>query len=128
MIFNLFWVSLFGVFLGFLTAEGKRSLMLPYAGIGAVIFITLAFISIKLNRPRNVTALACAAVLFFPALFFTGLAYSIVVGLFGWILGSMALWLADGSYRLNQPPYATSGEVLLFYSFRFICGLIFLFL
>ena len=128
MIFNLFWVGLFGIFLGFLTAEGKRSLMLPYAGIGAVIFITLAFISIKLNRSRNVTALACAAVLFFPALFFTGLAYSIVVGIFGWILGSMALWLADGSYRLNQPPYATSGEVLWFYSFRFICGLIFLFL
>ena len=128
MIFNLFWVGLFGIFLGFLTAEGKRSLMLPYAGIGAFIFITLAFISIKLNRSRNVTALACAAVLFFPALFFASLAYSIVVGIFGWILGSMALWLADGSYRLNQPPYATSGEVLFFYSFRFICGLIFLFL
>ena len=128
MAFNLFWAGLLGVFLGFLTAEGQHRLMLPYAGVGAVIFASLSFISIKLNRSRTVTALACATVLSLPILFFTGVAYAVVVGIFGWILGSMSLWLADGSYRLNQPPYATSGEVLWFYSFRFICGLIFLFL
>ena len=35
MIFNLFWVGLLGALLGFLTAEGQHSLMVPYAGIGA---------------------------------------------------------------------------------------------
>ncbi len=128
MLFNIFWVGLLGVLLGFLTAEGQHNLMFPYAGTGAIVFASLSFISIKLKLSRNLTAFACAAVLFFPALFFTGLAYSVVAGIFGWILGAMSLWLSDGSYRLNQPPYATSGEVLWFYSFRFICGLIFLFL
>ncbi|MDG2475183.1 MAG: ABC transporter permease [Paracoccaceae bacterium] len=128
MTFNLFWISILGALLGFLTAEGQHSLMISYAGIGAIVFASLSFISIKLNFSRNLTAIFCGVVLFFPALFFTGLAYAIVVGIFGCILGSMSLWLADGSYRLNQPPYATSGEVLWFYSFRFICGLIFLFL
>ena len=128
MRFNLLWVSLLGVFLGFLTAEGHHHLILPYAGVGALLFVILSFISIKLRLSRNLAALVCAAVLFFPTLFFTGLAYSIVVGVFGWLLGSLSIWLADGSYRLNQPPYATSGEVLWFYFFRFICGLIFLFL
>ena len=102
MIFNLFWVSLLGALLGFLTAEGQHSLMVSYAGIGAIIFASLSFVSIKINMSRRVTALACAAVLFFPALFFTGLAYSIVVGIFGWILGSMALWLADGSLHAKM--------------------------
>ncbi len=128
MLFNIFWVSLLGVLLGFLTAEGQHNLMFPYAGTGAIVFASLSFASIKLKLSRNLTAFVCAAVLFFPALFFTGLAYSTVAGIFGWILGAMSLWLSDGSYRLNQPPYATSGEVLWFYSFRFICGLIFLFL
>ena len=128
MLFNIFWVGLLGVLLGFLTAEGQHNLMFPYAGTGAIVFASLSFTSIKLKLSKNLTAFACAAVLFFPALFFTGLAYSIVAGIFGWILGAMSLWLSDGSYRLNQPPYATSGEVLWFYSFRFICGLIFLFL
>ena len=62
------------------------------------------------------------------AFFYFGLVHAILLGLLGWILGKISLWLASGSYRLGQPPYATSGEVLWFYTFRFICGLIFLFL
>ena len=44
------------------------------------------------------------------------------------VFRKISLWLSSGNYRLGLPPYATSMEVLWFYGFRFICGLIFLFL
>ena len=50
------------------------------------------------------------------------------MAILGYITGRMSIWLSSGDYRLNQPPYASTGEVLWFYTFRFICGLIFLFL
>ena len=86
MVFNLFWAGLLGVFLGFLTAEGQHRLMIPYAVVGALIFASLSFISIKINMSRNMASLACATVLLLPTLFFTGVAYAVVVGIFGWIL------------------------------------------
>jgi putative spermidine/putrescine transport system permease protein len=126
--FTLFWTGLLGLLLGFLTAKGQHDLMIPYAIAAAITFSFLAFLSVRLIVSKTLAALFCALALFLPALFYTGLAYAIGVAIFGWILGSMSHWLATGSYRLNQPPYATSNEVLWFYSFRFVCGLIFLFL
>jgi len=79
-------------------------------------------------RSGIVSSIFCSAVLLFTAVFYFGLAYAIAAAIFGWILGAMSHWLANGSYRLNLPPYATSKGVLWFYTFRFICGLIFLFL
>ena len=46
----------------------------------------------------------------------------------GYIIGRMTLWIHSGDYRLNLPPYATAREVLWFYTFRSICGAIFVFL
>jgi putative spermidine/putrescine transport system permease protein len=60
--------------------------------------------------------------------YFFVLSYGVLMGLVGWIIGRMSIWLSSGDYRLNQPPYATSGQVLWFYTFRTICGFIFLFL
>jgi putative spermidine/putrescine transport system permease protein len=102
--------------------------MLPYAVAAAITFSFLAFLSIKFAASKIMAAAFCAVALFLPSLFYTGVAYALGAAIFGWILGLMSHWLASGSYRLNQPPYATSNEVLWFYSFRFICGLIFLFL
>ena len=126
--FTVFWAGSLGLLLGFLTARGQHDLMLPYAIVAAITFSFLAFLSIKFAASKIMAAAFCAVALFLPALFYTGVAYALGVAIFGWILGLMSHWLSSGSYRLNQPPYATSNEVLWFYSFRFICGLIFLFL
>ena len=128
MWFNLLWTALLGAILGFLTAEGQYHLMLPYLGLGFLIFGCLSYVSISFLRSGIVSSIFCSSVLLFTAVFYFGLAYAIVAAIFGWILGAMSHWLANGSYRLNQPPYATSKDVLWFYTFRFICGLIFLFL
>jgi putative spermidine/putrescine transport system permease protein len=102
--------------------------MLPYLGLGFLIFGCLSYVSISFLRSGIVSSIFCSSVLLFTAVFYFGLAYAIAAAIFGWILGAMSHWLANGSYRLNLPPYATSKGVLWFYTFRFICGLIFLFL
>jgi len=128
MWFNLLWTGLLGAILGFLTAQGDYNLMLPYLGLGFLIFGILAYISINFLKSRIISSIFCAILLLLTGVYFFGVAYAIIIAVFGWILGAMSHWLANGSYRLNLPPYATSKSVLWFYSFRFICGLIFLFL
>lgn len=114
--------------MGFFTAKGDEELMLPLVLAGSVIFATLSLLSIKIFRSGRFAGVFTAVLLFVPALFITGIAYAVFVSLLGFFLGHFAIWLSSGSYRLGQPPYATSTEVLWFYVFRFICGLIFLFL
>jgi len=57
-----------------------------------------------------------------------GFAYGVLMAIVGYIAGGMTCWLASGRYRLNLPPYATARQVLWFYGFRVICGMIFVFL
>ena len=128
MWFNLLWPGLLGLLIGFLTATGQREFMLLYAISGSIIFVCLTFICIRVIRTRLLSSVFSAAAIFLAAFFYFGLVHAILLGLLGWILGKISLWLASGSYRLGLPPYATSNEVLWFYTFRFICGLIFLFL
>ena len=126
--FSLLWPFILGLIVGFLTATGKKELMLPYALAGGVIFVILTFFCIRAIKSNLLSSLLCSVFLLCSGLFFFSVTYAIVLALFGWILGKMAGWLSTGSYRLGLPPYATSGEVLWYYAFRFICGLIFLFL
>ena len=128
MWFNLFWPGIFGAILGFLTATGQKDLMLIYAILGLSIFATLSYVCVKILKESLYSSIFCSTILFFSSLIYFGLTYSIVLALIGWMLGKFSLWLSSGNYRLGLPPYATSIEVLWFYGFRFICGLIFLFL
>ena len=128
MWFNLFWPGIFGATLGFLTATGQKDLMLIYAILGLSIFAALTYVCVKILKRSLSSSILCSAFLFFSSIIYFGLTYSIVLALIGWFLGKISLWLSSGNYRLGLPPYATSMEVLWFYGFRFICGLIFLFL
>ena len=128
MWFNLFWPGIFGAILGFLTATGQKDLMLIYAILGLSIFAALTYVCVKILIGSVYSSILCSAILFFSSIIYFGLTYSIVLALIGWFLGKISLWLSSGNYRLGLPPYATSMEILWFYGFRFICGLIFLFL
>ena len=57
-----------------------------------------------------------------------GFAYGVLMAIVGYIAGAMTCWLASGRYRLNLPHYATARQVIWFYCFRVICGMIFVFL
>jgi putative spermidine/putrescine transport system permease protein len=102
--------------------------MIPYLLVGAAIFAALAFVSITVLKKRIPSGAAGAIAFFVLGTAFFALSYGVLMAIIGWIIGRMAIWLSSGDYRLNQPPYATSGQVLWFYGFRTICGFIFLFL
>jgi putative spermidine/putrescine transport system permease protein len=57
-----------------------------------------------------------------------GIAGLIVGILFGWFIGWFIYWIGYCRYRKFLPPYLTAGQVLWHYTFRVICGAIFVFL
>ncbi len=118
----------FGALVGLATAQGNFALFLPYLVVGAIVFAISAFVILKGTENRMLAGWGLALV--FLALGFAkfSISYGILLAVIGWFMGRMTLWLNSGNYRLNLPPYATSGEVLWFYTFRTICGMIFVFL
>ncbi|HHL21903.1 MAG TPA: ABC transporter permease [Aliiroseovarius sp.] len=126
--FTLAWTGGFGALAGLMTAQGVRSNMLPYAGLGALVFMAATYAVITLTRDRRIAGFGTAAAFFLLGWGLVGLSYGVLMAIVGYFIGRMALWLSSGNYRLNLPPYATSGQVLWFYCFRVICGAIFVFL
>jgi putative spermidine/putrescine transport system permease protein len=59
---------------------------------------------------------------------FNGIPGLIMGGLFGWFFGWFIYWIGMGRYRAHLVPYLTGGQVLWHYSFRVLCGAIFVFL
>ena len=126
--FTLGILAGFGALAGLLTAQGNFALFLPYLAIGAIIFAAAGFGVISATENRAFAGWGTAALFLVLGTVFVGLSYGVLMSVIGYFVGRMALWLSSGNYRLNQPPYATSGEVLWFYTFRTICGFIFVFL
>ena len=118
----------FGGLAGLMTAQGDTSLMLPYLALVALLFALFAFGITRLgDRPKPARWIG-AALFFIVAYLLIGFAYGVLMALIGYIAGRMTCWLGSGRYRLNMPPYSTARQVLWFYSFRVICGMIFVFL
>ncbi len=126
--FTLAWTGGFGALLGFLTAQGNGALMIPYMVVVGIAVAALAFVSMTYLKTRKLAGPFGFVVAFAAGFAFAGFAYGLLVGILGFIFARMAIWLSTGDYRLNQPPYVTSKEVLWFYTFRSICGGIFVFL
>jgi len=118
----------FGALIGLMTAQGDTSLFLPFMAIGAAIFAIVASVVSKATTSCALAGLGTAAVFLALGWVNFSMAYGVLLGFVGYFMGRMVLWLSSGNYRLNLPPYATAREVLWFYTFRSICGLIFLFL
>ncbi|MGB0504690.1 MAG: ABC transporter permease [Pikeienuella sp.] len=128
MWFNLAWTGGLGGLFGLLTAQGDGSLMLPYLAVGGAFFAALAFVAITIIKKRRLGGYAGAIVSFVVGIVLFTLSYAVLAAIVGYVIGRMATWLSSGDYRLGQPPYATTGEVLWFFGFRVICGAIFVFL
>ena len=128
LIFTAFWSALLGAIIGFLTARGDMFLALILLTVGSVLFALLSIFSVIIIKNTILARFFCSATLGCIGFFYIGLSYGIVLFIVGLILGHISHWLSSGNYRIPLPPYATSGEVLWFYSFRGLCALIFLFL
>jgi putative spermidine/putrescine transport system permease protein len=121
-------VGLFGGIVGFLTAQGNFQLMFPYFLFGACIFAAFAIIIRQFVESHLKAGLLGIMLFFLIGFYLISFSYAILLMIIGYIIGRMTLWIHSGDYRLNLPPYATAREVLWFYTFRSICGAIFVFL
>ena len=118
-----------GAFAGIFVGAAQGSTLLGLVG-GAVVLALLAFVAVELVGRGNEKALRWAILALFAlgGLLFGALPGLVVGALFGWFFGWFIYWIGFNRYRTPLVPYLTSGQVLWFYSFRVICGAIFIFL
>ena len=118
-----------GAFAGIFVGAAQGSTLLGLVG-GAVVLALLAFVAVELVGRGNEKALRWAILALFAlgGLLFGALPGLVGGALFGWFFGWFIYWIGFNRYRTPLVPYLTSGQVLWFYSFRVICGAIFIFL
>jgi len=122
-------VAAAGAFAGIFVGTANGSTLMGFV-IGAVLLAGLAFLAmtiLPLSQEKPVRwGIAIGAVV---AGFLLGKIAGVIVGaLFGWFFGWFIYWIGERRYRTHLVPYLTSGQVLWHYSFRVLCGTIFVFL
>ena len=126
--FTLGIIGGFGALTGLLTAQGDVGLMPLYLVVGALLFSAFGLGLLKSGVGRGLSGWVGILVFLAVGSGLISFPFGVLMAVWGFFIGRMVLWLDSGRYRLPLPPYASSKEVLWFYTFRTICGTIFLFL
>ncbi|MDJ0825310.1 MAG: ABC transporter permease [Rhodobacter sp.] len=117
----------FGAFAGLLVGTSQGSALIGIL-LGAAVLGALAWGLLNFDLPERSARWGVAAVFAVLGLLIGGLAGLVVALIFGWFFGWFIYWLGSGRYRIRLAPYLTPGQVLWHYTFRVICGAIFVFL
>ncbi len=112
-----------GLFVG--TAQGSGFLGMI---IGAILLGVVAFGLTKMNLPEIPSRWVLAVVFAIAGFLLAGIPAGVIGALFGWFFGWLTFWLYEGRYRAKLAPYLSPGQVLWHYTFRVICGAVFVFL
>ena len=114
-----------GLFVG--TAHGSG---LMGVAIGAVALMLLAYIALAVFGlgQEKITRWGLVALFIIAGVLLAGVPGFVLGLLFGLFFSWFIFWIGEGRYRANLAPYLTSGQVLWHYTFRVICGAIFIFL
>ena len=126
--FTLGIIGGFGALTGLLTAQGDLGLMPLYLVVGALLFSAFGLALLKSGVGRGLSGWVGVLVFLAVGSGLISFPFGVLMAVWGFLIGRMVLWLDSGRYRLPLPPYASSKEVLWFYTFRTICGAIFVFL
>jgi putative spermidine/putrescine transport system permease protein len=126
--FTLGIIGGFGALTGLLTAQGDVGLMPLYLVVGALLFSAFGLALLRSGVGRGLSGWVGVLVFLAVGSGLISFPFGVLMALWGFFIGRMVLWLDSGRYRLPLPPYASSKEVLWFYTFRTICGAIFVFL
>ena len=126
--FTLGIIGGFGALTGLLTAQGDVGLMPLYLVVGALLFSAFGLALLKSGVGRGLSGWVGVLVFLAVGSGLISFPFGVLMAVWGFFIGRMVLWLDSGRYRLPLPPYASSKEVLWFYTFRTICGAIFVFL
>ncbi|GGG81729.1 hypothetical protein GCM10011415_34170 [Salipiger pallidus] len=127
--FTLPVVGAAGAFAGIFIGAANGSSLLGIIG-GAILMAALAFVLVQIFGTQSEKAVRWGVVALFALVgFLLGAIPGLVIGaLFGWFFGWFSYWVGFGRYRVHLVPYLTAGQVLWHYTFRVICGAIFVFL
>jgi putative spermidine/putrescine transport system permease protein len=126
--FTLGIIGGFGALTGLLTAQGNVGIMPLYFVVGALLFSAFGLALLKSGVGRGLSGWVGVLVFLAVGSGLISFPFGVLMAVWGFFIGRMVLWLDSGRYRLPLPPYASSKEVLWFYTFRTICGTIFVFL
>jgi putative spermidine/putrescine transport system permease protein len=126
--FTLGIIGGFGALTGLLTAQGNVGLMPLYFVVSALLFSAFGLALLKSGIGRGLSGWVGVLVFLAVGSGLISFPFGVLMAVWGFFIGRMVLWLDSGRYRLPLPPYASSKEVLWFYTFRTICGTIFVFL
>ena len=126
--FTLGIIGGFGALTGLLTAQGNVGLMPLYFVVGALLFSAFGLALLKSGIGRGLSGWVGVLVFLAVGSGLISFPFGVLMVVWGFFIGRMVLWLDSGRYRLPLPPYASSKEVLWFYTFRTICGTILVFL
>ncbi len=126
--FTLSIIGSFGALTGLLTAQGDVGLMPLYMVVGALLFSAFGLALLKSGVGRGLSGWVGVLVFLAVGSGLISFPFGVLMAVWGFFIGRMVSWLDSGRYRLPIPPYASSKEVLWFYTFRTICGAIFVFL
>ncbi|MAN00694.1 MAG: polyamine ABC transporter permease [Rhodobacteraceae bacterium] len=126
-IFTVTFMGIMGGLIGLIfgVANGSGPIGLIF---GAFFMVLMSFLVIFLSKNEAFVRYSICVFLTLIGFYFIG-----IIGLFlGLLLGLFSswflFWLHLGRYRAKLQPYLSSGQVLWHYTFRVICGIIFLFL
>ena len=126
--FTLGIIGGFGALTGLLTAQGDLGLMPLYLVVGSLLFSAFGLGLLKSGIGRSLSGWVGVIVFLVVGSVLISFPFGVLMAVWGFFIGRMVLWLNSGQYRLPLPPYSSSKEVLWFYTFRTICGAIFVFL
>ena len=114
-----------GLFIGTAQGSGLLGIVVGAAIMAALAFVAMTALGEDQEKPFRWAMIGLGAIIGY---FLNGIPGLIMGGLFGWFFGWFIYWIGMGRYRVHLVPYLTSGQVLWHYTFRVICGAIFVFL
>ncbi|MBK0326074.1 ABC transporter permease [Rhodobacteraceae bacterium F11138] len=116
-----------GAFAGLLVGTSQGA---PWAGVlyGAGLMALISLILTRVLPSEKAGRWTLVALFLIGGYAMAGFPGAVVGGLFGWFFGWFTFWLYEGRYRARLAPYLTPFQVLWHFSFRVICGAIFVFL
>ena len=115
--------GLLGLFVGTANGSGLLGVL-----IGAVLMAGIAWLVTNQLDNEKMAKWGITGLLAVLGVVFAGVPGLILGLLAGWFFGWFIYWLFEGRYRARLQPYLTAGQVLWHYTFRVICGAIFVFL
>lgn len=120
-------VAAAGAFAGLLVGNAQGSSMIGIL-VGAAIMAAIAYVATQVLSNEKLVRWGLTILVAVAGFTMSGIPGAVVGGLFGWFFGWFTFWLYEGRYRAKVAPYLTPGQVLWHFSFRVICGAVFVFL